>query len=238
MRKLSRFLLYHPLLNPIRLAAWNGLARVLAARNLAIVSAGNEPELQDFYALLNETRRKVSVVLRDSEAYNVYSATIQTAKIPGPIAEVGVFQGGSARLICAVKGDRDLHLFDTFEGLPAPSQFDPKFKSGSFAASQSQVQSLLSGFCNLHFHKGLFPASAAGMEHLRFSFVHIDVDLYKSTRACLDWFYPRLNHGGLLISHDYREVEGVRKAFQEFFSDKPECLIELSGTQIAFVKIQ
>jgi hypothetical protein len=72
---------------------------------------------------------------------------------------------------------------------------------------------------------------------LSFSFVHLDVDLYQSTLSGLEWFYPRLNRGGVLISHDYTIAKGVRKAFDEFFIDKPECLIELSGSQVAFVKL-
>ena len=52
-----------------------------------------------------------------------------------------------------------------------------------------------------------------------FSFVHLDVDLYQSTKDGLAWFYPRLNRGGILISHDYSNADGVRKAFDEFFAE-------------------
>jgi O-methyltransferase len=96
---------------------------------------------------------------------------------------------------------------------------------------------VLQGYSNMHFHQGLFPSTTAGLDHLRFSFVHLDVDLYQSTKDGLEWFYPKLNRGGMLISHDYPEAKGVVKAFHEFFADKPECLIELNGTQVGFVKI-
>lgn len=231
------FLLHSPLFSPVRVAAWRVLTRVLAARNLAVVSAGNEPGRQTFYELLRETRARTNVVLRDGEAYSIYSAVLETAKIKGAIAEVGVFKGGSARLISAAKADRELHLFDTFEGLPPVNrEFDPDFREGTFKGSLEEVQAVLSDQRNVRFHKGLFPASAAGLEDLRFSFVHIDVDLYESTKSCLEWFYPRMVHGAMLISHDFADVEGVKKAFREFFATRPEVLIELTGTQVTFIR--
>jgi len=231
-----QFLLYNPLLNPIRLTAWNIMTKLLAERNLAIVAAGDEQEKSAFRELLKKVRLQIPMVLRDSEAYSIYSAVIHTAKIPGIIAEVGVYEGGSSWLISEMKGSREFHLFDTFEGLPPATGDDPKFKEGTFKSSLERVQKVLRNYPNLHFHKGLFPKTAVGLEDLRFSFVHIDVDLYQSTKDCLAWFYPRLNPGAMLISHDYQEAEGVKKAFTEFFADKPECLVELSGTQVCFIK--
>ena len=88
------------------------------------------------------------------------------------------------------------------------------------------------------YHRGLFPASTAGFPaDTMFSMVHLDVDIYQSTIDGLTWFYPRILRGGILISHDYVDAEGVRKAFREFFDDKPECLIELTGSQVAVVKL-
>ncbi len=50
----------------------------------------------------------------------------------------------------------------------------------------------------------------------RFSFVHLDVDLYESTLAGLEYFYPRLIPGGVILSHDYSILAGVKKAFEDF----------------------
>jgi len=231
------FLVNSPLLNPIRLLGWQILTRSLAEKNLALVSAGTEPERQAFYALLRDTRNRVNMVLTDGEAYSIYSGVTETARLPGVIGEVGVFKGGSARLICAAKGTRELHLFDTFEGLPPSSGHDPLFRAGTFKGGLEEVQASLKDHSGIQFHKGLFPDSAQGLEHLRFSFVHLDVDLYESTKGSLEWFYPRMVRGAMLISHDFQNAEGVRRAFREFFADKPECLIELSGSQVAFIRL-
>jgi hypothetical protein len=62
------------------------------------------------------------------------------------------------------------------------------------------------------------------------------VDLYKTTLDALEFFYPRMNPGGVIMSHDYIRC-GVKKAFDEFFKDKPEPIIQLIDSQSLIVKI-
>jgi O-methyltransferase len=59
----------------------------------------------------------------------------------------------------------------------------------------------------------------------------------EGTKAGLEWFYPRLNRGGILICHDYDTSAGVNRAFEEYFSDKPEPYFDLVGSQCMFVKM-
>jgi hypothetical protein len=174
--------------------------------------------------------------LRD-EAYQVLSCARATDKIEGEIAEVGVYRGGSARLICEVRGTRTLYLFDTFEGLPVTNHLDSLFGAGQYAASFEAVQAYLSKFPNIHIYKGLFPATSGPVADKRFSFVHLDVDLYQPTRDALDFFYPRLNAGGMFLIHDYLWAEGVRRAVQEFFAARMEPILELTGTYCGVVKL-
>jgi len=65
----------------------------------------------------------------------------------------------------------------------------------------------------------------------------LDADLYESTMAGLEWFYPRLSKGGILVSHDYDTSNGVNLAFEQFFADKPEPYFDLVGSQCMFVKM-
>ncbi len=234
---LADYLIENPILSPLRLVAWEWIGKVLARKHLMIVPADTLPQRAGTYELIRQAREETSLVQLDSEAFLLCAQARRSAKIPGEMAELGVYRGGSARLICAVKGERPLHLFDTFEGLPEATEHDPKFRGGGFQGSLEEVQKLLQPFPAVHYHKGFFPQSAEALGDLRFSFVHLDVDLYQSTVSGLEWFYPRLHSGGILISHDYPVAEGVRKAFDEFFADKPESLIELSGNQVAFVKL-
>jgi O-methyltransferase len=176
-----------------------------------------------------------------NEAFLLYSLARSVSKMPGDYAEVGVFRGGSARMICEGKGDKRLHLFDTFCGLPDGSAKDEgAFCDHQYNGIRQNVEQYLSEFPNLSFHEGFFPDTARGVNELEqatYSMVHFDVDLYDSTLACLEFFYPRMTRGGIIISHDYSIIAGVRKAFDDFLADKPELAIELPTTQCMVVKL-
>ena len=177
------------------------------------------------------------------ERYNLWALVRAVANRPGALAEVGVYRGGSAKFICAAKGAASLHLFDTFSGMPPVNPAtDGAFREGEFnRTSVEQVRAYLAEFVNVHLHPGIFPASAAHLAgaDLRFKFVHLDVDLYESTRSALAWFYPRMERGGIIVTHDYgdRTVPGVKPAFDEFFCDKPEVVVPLWFTQVLVVKL-
>lgn len=191
-----------------------------------------------FIDLIMQIRSETKILIANNEAYSIFMTVERTKKIEGAIAEVGVYRGGSAKLICEAKGDRPLYLFDTFEGIPVVNGIDePYFHEGQFAASLEEVESYLKGYENVYLYKGLFPASAKSVDNQRFSFINLDVDTYESTRDSLQYFYSRMNKGGVIISHDYLYAAGVRKAVDEFFEDKPEAILELTGTQCLIVKL-
>jgi O-methyltransferase len=188
--------------------------------------------------LVRKTRSERRSLMNAYEAYTVYSLAKAYRDLPGDMAEVGVFQGASAKLICEVKGDARLHLFDTFEGLPKASKSDGRVHDeNQYHCSLDSVKEYLAAYGNVFFHKGRFPDSTADMEERRFSLVHMDVDLYESTLACLQYFYPRMLGGGVMISHDYSLLAGVSKAFTEFFAGKTEKPIELPSTQCMVIKL-
>lgn len=186
--------------------------------------------------LFHQIRAERELGLGLAEAYFLFSAVKQTAKIPGDIAEVGVYQGGSSKLICEAKEARRLHLFDTFAGLPSPKDIDAGFSAGEFACSLDSVRRYLAAYAGVTFYPGLFPETTLPVSNNKFSFVHVDVDLYDSTRSCLEFFYPRMSPGGVILSHDYL-ARGVKAAFEEFLADRPEAVIELAGTQCMVTKI-
>lgn len=180
------------------------------------------------------------ILLSIREMWNIYNWIIKTEKISGDIAEVGTYKGGSAKLICEIK-KKKFYVFDTFEGLPETNSNDKSMKKGDFAESLESVKSYLSKYEDTYFCKGIFPESAKQLENklTKFSFVHLDLDIYSSTLNSLEYFYPRLSTGGVILTHDYRCVHcpGVKKAFDEFFTDKPETIVELWDTQALIIKI-
>lgn len=173
--------------------------------------------------------------------FNIYQLAQLGRRLDGDFAEFGVYRGGSAKLIASLKGEKRLHLFDTFSGLPEVRTDIDVHKTSDFDDTSLQsVQRYLAEFSNVFFYPGFFPDSAQelGRTSTRFAFVHMDVDIYESTRAGLEFFYPRMVRGGFILTHDYRSTgcPGVKKAFDEFFKDKPEMVIELWKTQCLVIK--
>lgn len=189
--------------------------------------------------LIRRVRRERQSLLTAFESFVLYSIARACRNMPGAMAEVGVYRGGSAKLLCEAKGDKALHLFDTFTGLPQSGQADGNVhRPGQYSCGLESVKQYLAPYPNVFFHKGLFPESASPAADDRFCLVHMDVDLCESTRACLEFFYPRVLAGGIMISHDYSILPGVKRAFQDFFAARPEGIIELPTTQCLVVKGQ
>jgi hypothetical protein len=200
----------------------------------ALRSRKNRPDAD----LIAQVRRERRCLNSAFECYLVMSLARSMTHVSGKFAEVGVYQGVTAKLIASVKGDRALHLFDTFEGLPSASDKDDGVhRSSQYACSLESVQAYLAGFEEVYFHKGLFPDSTRNVEDSQYAFVHFDVDLYEGTLACLEYFYPRMARGGVMLTHDYGLLAGVQRAFQEFMADKPEPIFEQPTTQAMIVKV-
>lgn len=188
--------------------------------------------------MLRTVRRERRSLVDSFEKFLIHSAAASVRCLEGDMAEVGVYAGSTAKLICEAKGDKRLHVCDTFEGLPAPTAEDGGVeKQGSFACGLDSVRRYLSDYSNLEYHVGFCPESVRGvLDDTRFCFVHLDVDLYSSTKECLEYFFPRMVPGGVLISHDYSVLEGVRQAFDEFTAGRVEQVIETPMTQCMLVR--
>jgi O-methyltransferase len=228
-------------LRALRKTCWDGLHNGAALLGFGIASYRQPERITDFKHV-REARQKREILLTPMEANQLCALVRATSKLGGCMAEIGVYRGASARLIHNNDPARPLHLFDTFEGLPEPSQDDTEFRNGQFAKGQfacglDEVKAYLGSPDSIVFHQGLFPDTAGPVQHEQFSFVHTDVDLYGSTRSVLEFFYPRLLPGGIILSHDFHSCRGPHQAISEFFSDKPEPVIELPGDQALIVKI-
>lgn len=187
--------------------------------------------------LIQQIQKNNGSLMWPTEMFQLYQCASLAKRLPGDFAEVGVYLGRSAKLLCEVKGDKRLHLFDTFEGLPKPEAVDDAaLHHQQYAGRFDVVSAYLGSYTHVAFHRGEFPATAAPVADTSFAFVHLDVDLYRSTLAGLEFFYPRMVEGGMIVSHDYSTLAGVKRAVDEFFSDKTEPVIELSTSQCLIVK--
>lgn len=147
-------------------------------------------------------------------------------KVPGSVAELGVYQGEQAALLNALFPDRTVRLFDTFEGFsPADlvTEADEGYSQAALGDFQDtsieRVMARMPYPGRVTVHAGLFPDSLNGLED-QFAFVSLDVDLFEPTLAGLEFFYPRLSPGGFIFVHDYnnRRYSGVRHAVDHFLA--------------------
>lgn len=180
------------------------------------------------YTLVDRTR-----------CYILYQLARQTSQIPGEVAEVGVYKGGTAKLLAKTLPQRQVHLFDTFSGMPRTNATIDAHAEGDFAdTSLPDVQDHLRDCPNVHFYQGLFPLTAGPVEGAKFSLVHVDADIYESVRACCHFFYPRMESDSVMVFDDYGfpSCPGARKAVDEFFLDKPEIPFYLPTGQCIVVR--
>jgi hypothetical protein len=192
------------------------------------------------YTLTSELRMHALV---DAVAYCV------ARDVPGAFAECGVWRGGSVlamvlKLLDLDAADRDIHLFDTFEGMTAPTERDtsafdkPALDTWAEARPQGEVawQELFSaewfnedavydllvqtGYPGelIHMVKGPVEATLPEQAPEQLALLRLDTDWYESTRHELEHLYPRLVPGGVLIIDDYGHWDGCRQAVDEYFA--------------------
>jgi O-methyltransferase len=173
---------------------------------------------------------------------------ITRRRVPGAIVECGVWRGGSmmaaARTLLSLGStDRDIYLFDTFEGMSPPTQHDVdlagqdagamlagsnRADAGSYwcYASLEDVQGALAkvGYPanRLHYVRGKVEETVPGQAPGQIALLRLDTDWYESTRHELVHLYPRLSSGGVLIIDDYGHWKGSRKATDEFIAATPD----------------
>ena len=171
--------------------------------------------------------------------------------IPGDFVECGVWRGGSVlAMILALqelgRDDRDLHLFDTFEGMTEPGPDDVSDQEvaldtyrrartegrrpwaelfGEDMFSEEDLRASLgeTGYPEqrLHIVRGEVERTIPGAAPERIALLRLDTDWYESTRHELQHLYPRLATGGVLIVDDYGHWQGARRAVDEYFEANP-----------------
>jgi hypothetical protein len=183
------------------------------------------------------------VAMSFHEAVNLSRFVTRTNALPGDIAEVGTYFGGSAWIMARANvNQKKMHLFDTFTGIPEVTPGVDRVAQGDLKGGSLEfVQTVLQSFNHLiEYHVGMFPATAADISpSTKFSMVNLDMDVYQGTKSGLEYFYPKMVRGGMLVCHDYfaQSCPGVKKAVDEFFVDKPETIVDLWHSQIVVVKM-
>ncbi len=186
-------------------------------------------------------QKTVSFVRTAALELNAYK--INSKKIRGDVAELGVYQGEFAKEINRVFPNRDLYLFDTFEGFDC-RDIENEIHMGYDGREQNFTKTSPEIVLSIMPHRerciikrGWFPETTNGLEEKRFVFVSIDADLYDPIYEGLTWFYPRLEVGGMIFVHDYnnRLYKGASKAVNRFSYERSLpffCLPDECGTAV------
>lgn len=179
--------------------------------------------------------------------------------IPGAFVECGVWRGGSMQAIALAlldRGvtDRELHLFDTFEGMTEPTEED-KALDGTPAAhllatsprdakiwAVASVEDVREGMEEtgypaerVHYCAGRVEDTIPAQAPETIALLRLDTDWYESTRHELVHLYDRVSPGGVLIFDDYSTWQGARKAVDEFIATtgEPLLLVPIAAGRIA-----
>lgn len=187
---------------------------------------------------------------------------VSKARIAGAYVECGVWRGGSSmaaalRLLELGESDRPFYLFDTFEGMPDPSEHDLRARDHApaiglletsergdkmrcFASIEDVRANMAStGYpqANITYCKGMVEETLPSQAPEQIAILRLDTDWYESTRHELENLYPRLSPGGVLIIDDYGYWAGARKAVDEYFADRPIMLNRIDRTGRIAIKL-
>lgn len=179
--------------------------------------------------------------------------------IDGDIVECGVWRGGSMMaaaltLMDLGDADRELYLYDTFEGMSEATELDMRRRDGRSASellsaagsdsplrARATLEDVRHGMEStqypgrIHYVQGKVEDTVPGTAPERIAMLRLDTDWFASTAHELEHLYPRLAPGGVLILDDYGYWDGARRAVDEFLerSGEPLLLIRLSEGRIA-----
>ncbi len=168
-----------------------------------------------------------------------------TAKVPGEIVELGCYTGTAAlflrRLLDVRHEPRELHVYDSFEGLPPKTEPDGSpageaFVAGALKASKPALIKHFkqAGLRPPIIHKGWFEELTPDDLPLNIALAFLDGDFYTSIQSSLKLVWPRLSAGGVIIVDDYQAeaLPGARRAVDEWLQTHPAKLAVQSSLAI------
>ena len=166
----------------------------------------------------------------------VYQLLRLVEGVAGDTVECGSLEGAGSYLIHlmnnrSARHERWHHVFDSFQGLSAPGDGDGEhWEQGDLSVSMEDVGKNMGDFDRYTLHQGWIPDRFPDVQDKRFAFVHIDVDLHQPTYDAIEFFYPRLNEGGIILCDDYGSslCPGATRAIDEYLADKPEKMLYMT----------
>jgi len=173
-------------------------------------------------------------------------------EVDGRIVECGVGPGRSIFAFSIISTyltrRREIWGYDTFEGMPPPSDEDGKsneHKGGWWSHSQQHVSELLryngldQSFIeeNITLIPGRLNESLSTYDGSPIALLHLDVDFYESYRTALEELCDHVAPGGIIAFDEYLDPiwPGATRAIDEFFTDRPEGILKSPITDLYYV---
>ncbi|MCP3921133.1 MAG: tetratricopeptide repeat protein [Desulfobacterales bacterium] len=239
---------------PENLEAGKMLDEIIKQWPQAISGCVGDTEFQDLLQVV-----RPYTMLSEERLFSLFSHAKQICigNKPGNFVECGVAAGGSTALLAWVikrytHQPRLLYAFDSFEGMPEPTQHDTHnsisadttgWGTGTCAANEDSVRELCVKLGVSDFVvtvKGYFQDSLAKMRNAVgvLSLLHLDGDWYESTKVILTSLYDQVVNDGFFQVDDYGYWEGCRKAVHEFEDDRKNTfnINPIDGTGVWFSK--
>lgn len=248
MRTLSARLYCPPVSAPGSLSragnwARSRVKRQLAKRGYAIVQRRHGDLTDEFWRLYAQCQSETMTSLARLAALHDSLKYVVNAQIPGDFVECGVWRGGSAMMAALTLRtigvqDRGLYLFDTFRGMPTPTNLDVDVTGTHASTTWAQAQRgehtdwcfaprevvarnmASTGYPDalIHLVEGRVEDTLPDQAPRTISVLRLDTDWYESTRHELLTLWPRLSPRGVLIIDDYAYWAGARRAVDEWLS--------------------
>jgi O-methyltransferase len=207
----------------------------------------NDQDFQEVYKIVDPY-----TLIDTYRIYELWTMIEQVSKLPekGALLEVGVWRGGSSGIIAKrlelLGSSALLYIADTFSGVVKSSELDTHYNDGEHSdTNMGMVEKLLYQdlkLKNVRILQGIFPDDTEHLipEGTRFSFCHIDVDVYKSTADIFNWVWDRLMVGGIVVFDDYGAItcDGITEFVnQQRIKDDRLFMYNVNGHAI-FIKIR
>ncbi len=163
--------------------------------------------------------------------------------VEGNVAELGCYNGDISWQLNALMPDRKLYLFDTMEGfddrdlaVELEKGFTTVKPNEYIFAKEDYLMARLPYPENVTLKKGWFPKTAFDIEDEKFALVYMDASLYQPTFTGMEYFFPRMSQGGVIVLCGYEDPAygGIRKAIEDLEAKYGAFLIlplgDLTGT--------
>lgn len=168
--------------------------------------------------------------------------------VPGAVVELGCHEGKTSvflqMIIDHFAPDRELHVYDSFQGMPVRGPADIFLDEGELTVTKEHVEEVFRQWGQKlpYIHAGWFKDTLPSSLPSSIAFAYLDGDYYDSILTSLEYVCPRLSKNAIVLIHDYCDLErnprawtefpGVKQACNVFFArGKPEKIYVLDGSK-------